>query len=120
MDRRTKNRLDKKWSKKVKEIAKGKCEYCSSTHYLNSHHIFSRKFLNTRFDINNGVCLCAAHHLPFAHHKSLEFSIWVISTRGDEWYDDLVIKSRVVKPILDIEKIEKELNGETDIHSKPS
>lgn len=96
-------REDAKWAIKVKEQAGFKCEYCGKTETLNSHHIFSRSNRSVRWDVDNGVCLCVAHHTfssAFSAHKSpIEFIIWLQEKRGQEWYDNLRRKARsIYKP----------------------
>ena len=54
--------MDKLWSEIVKIRAGHKCEYCGSTKNLNSHHVFTRVNASLRWDVDNGVCLCADHH----------------------------------------------------------
>lgn len=84
---------DKNWAYLVKELAGNKCEYCGKTEHLNSHHIFSRSNHLLRWDITNGICLCAGHHVfstEFSAHKSpAEFIEWVKEYRGLEWYEEL-------------------------------
>ena len=90
--------LDDVWSKAVKERAGNHCEKCGSIKGLNSHHVFSRRYMTIRHDIENGVCLCSAHHWPWAHHCSGEFHIWIIAKRGQEWFDKLqALKNTTIK-----------------------
>lgn len=90
---RVNKKRDKNWAYLVKELAGNKCEYCGKTEHLNSHHIFSRSNHLLRWDITNGICLCAGHHVfstEFSAHKSpAEFIEWVKEYRGLEWYEDL-------------------------------
>lgn len=88
----TKTSLDNLWSKIVKIRAGNKCEVCGKTDGLNSHHIFSRSNHSTRWDVQNGVCLCVSHHVfgNFSAHKApIEFVEWLKSKRDDDWYFDL-------------------------------
>jgi hypothetical protein len=84
---------DKNWSYTVKELAGNKCEYCGKTEHLNSHHIFSRSNHLLRWDVTNGICLCAGHHVlksDFSAHKTpADFVEWIKEYRGLEWSDDL-------------------------------
>jgi len=86
-------KLDDAWSLLVKLVAGGKCEYCGKESPLNSHHVYSRSKLSTRWYIDNGVCLCVGHHTfssGFSAHKTpTEFTEWVIEKRGREWYEGL-------------------------------
>jgi len=96
----------------VKERAGYKCEYCGKTEYLNSHHVFSRTNYSVRWDVNNGVCLCAGHHVlgNFSAHKApLEFADWLKGERGEKWYDKLLLKAKKVVPSMDLEQVKKDL-----------
>jgi predicted restriction endonuclease len=101
----TKTQLNKKadteWSLSVKEKAGFKCEVCGSTQSLNSHHIFGRKNYSTRWDIDNGICLCVGHHKfnpKFSAHESPTlFTDWVKQYRGLEWYEKLRAKAISIK-----------------------
>ena len=102
-------KYDEKWSKLVKKRAWNKCEVdgCSKTDHLNSHHIFSRNNYATRFDLDNGVCLCVGHHTfnsHFSAHKTpTEFSEWIIK-RGQKWYEGLKYKANQIRD-KDVDKI---------------
>ncbi len=94
-------KLDIEWSKEVKELAGNKCEYCGKTEHLNSHHIFSKSNMTVRHDVDNGVCLCAGHHVfksDFSAHKTpTEFVEWIKVYRGLEWYERLRSKATEIK-----------------------
>lgn len=52
--------------------ARGACERCGSTAYLQCAHIVSRRFSHTRCELDNAWALCARCHAeltadPFAH-----------------------------------------------------
>lgn len=103
--------LDILWSEVVKLIAGNKCEFCGKETGLNSHHIFSRTNKLLRWDVKNGISLCAYHHLlgNFSAHKApLEFAEWLKVKRGKKWYEDLRIKARLVVKI-DRSKYKSEL-----------
>jgi predicted restriction endonuclease len=87
--------LDKLWSNKVKEKFDNKCFICGkgSPH---AHHIFSRGYKSTRWDIENGVALCYYHHFYFAHQKFEEFRDVIIDLIGEEKYDELKLKSKEI------------------------
>ena len=106
--------LDTLWSRAVKILAKERCEYCGSTQYLNSHHIFGRRNFPVRWNVNNGVCLCAKCHQfssKFsAHQTPTLFTDWIKEKRGLEWYSQLIMMSTVPKLNLsDKEKIKEQL-----------
>jgi hypothetical protein len=104
--------LDGLWRKAVKKLAGDKCEYCGSTRYLNSHHIFGRRNFAVRWEVNNGVSLCAKHH-EFnnefsAHQTPTRFKDWITARRGEKWYEELNNQANGIKP--DREKFEKQLS----------
>lgn len=56
-----KKEADQLWSKVVKAKARNVCMLCGG--YGNqAHHIVSRRFLSSRFNPFNGVCLCNECH----------------------------------------------------------
>lgn len=89
-------RLDTAWSKAVKERAGHKCEYCAGTRALNSHHIFSRAKKSVRWSLDNGICLCVAHHVgtQFSAHKTpYDFYKWLERYKGQQFMDLLSVSS---------------------------
>ena len=87
------------WGELIKLKAGIQCEYCGSTKSLNSHHVFSRSNVSLRWDENNGICLCALHHvlgLFSAHKAPLEFAEWIKDKRGVDWYNNLRDKSKII------------------------
>jgi len=111
-------KLDKAWSKLVKLRAGMKCEIqgCKHKPTLNSHHIFSRKNAATRWDVNNGICLCVGHHTMSskfsAHGNSIAFTYWLEEYKGSDFIDELSDKAHSVKKWFKFEKEEllEELN----------
>jgi hypothetical protein len=92
-------KLDKLWAETIKERAGYKCEYCGRTQeqtILASHHIFSRRHLGTRWDVNNGVCLCTQHHIFLAHRDTATFMLWVQRKLGQALIDVLEMKAHSV------------------------
>ena len=89
-------KIDSAWAKLVKLRAGNKCEYCgTTTRQLHSHHIFSRSNRSVRWDAQNGICLCATHHVlgSFSAHKSpMEFTEWLVEYKGQDFVDKLRLK----------------------------
>jgi len=108
--------LDDAWSLLVKLRAGMKCEYCPKTTPLNSHHVYGRRNLSTRWDVNNGYCLCVGHHTfdpKFAAHQTPnDFSEWCKKDRGEKWFDDLNLKAHSTTKWTQLDKTEhlEELN----------
>lgn len=98
-----KKACDTLWAEVVKAQAGYKCEFCKRPDTLNSHHVFSRSKSSTRHDVDNGVCLCVAHHTfssGFSAHKTpVEFIEWLKERRGEAWYLKLRLRAnQIYKP----------------------
>lgn len=108
-------KCDGRWSKLVKKRAGNRCEVdgCPNTNRLNAHHLFSRNNFSTRFDLDNGICLCPSHHTlnsKFSAHKTpLDFDEWVKEKRWEERFDRLRRKANTIWD-KDYEKVEKYLD----------
>ena len=90
--KRLEKKLDAVWSEKVR--AKGYCEHCGARDKtLQAHHLYSRKHKGTRWDIDNGVCLCVGCHLYIAHKDILLFADWCRQYYGDDKLERLKIKA---------------------------
>lgn len=85
------------WSKAVRSI--GYCEYCNTPDFLNAHHIYGRSNTNTRWEFDNGICLCAKHHTfsnEFSAHRCPSaFTYWLESRRGRPYMDKLHTMSQL-------------------------
>jgi hypothetical protein len=108
------NKLDKICGQIVR--SKGSCERCKSNKFIQCCHVFSRKFNNTRWDIeNNLLCLCASCH-RWAHDNPILFTEFVRKYFGEEKYqilkekhnlitkytlEDLQIKLKVLEEIME-------------------
>ena len=93
-----KKKLDKLFSLKVRSV--GKCERCGSTSNLQCAHVYSRKNLSIRWDLENAVCLCLKDHLYWAHKEPIEFTEWVKGIRNLNY---LRTKMQIVAPVKDYE-----------------
>ena len=96
-----KKQLDDLWRDIVKQRAGFVCEYesCNKKTYLNSHHIFRKRNMATRWDLDNGLCLCSGHHTlnNFSAHHSPEFTDWIKKYLGEEKYNRIRDKSYTIK-----------------------
>lgn len=87
-------KLDSLWGKAVK--MQGYCSYCGKRPpevVLHPHHIYSRRHFSTRWDIENGCCLCSGCHLFFAHKDVQEFADWLRNRKGAEELEKLRAKA---------------------------
>ena len=98
--------LDDLWHQAVLKRDGYRCRICGSKDRLQTHHIFSRVRKTTRWDIDNGITLCAGHHY-LAHRDPEKFRRFVIKIIGEEKYEKLYQKSLYVAKIIikDLERI---------------
>lgn len=87
------NKLDKLTGQIVR--SKGKCEFCGKKTNLQACHIFSRKYNNTRWDLDNLLCLCAGCHF-IAHAEPLLFAENVKTYLGGDKYELLKEKHNII------------------------
>lgn len=81
-------KLDSAWSTAIR--SKGKCEVCGKGESLNAHHIVGRRNLALRWELFNGVCLCAGCHTfkkDSAHQNPLWFNCWLEENRWEDLRD---------------------------------
>jgi len=79
----------KEWSIAVRARDGNSCSYCHATKYVHAHHIFPKEIKEFRFDIDNGIALCAKHHkysIDFSAHKnSVAFIGWMWNNRDNQF-----------------------------------
>jgi len=113
-----KNKLDKAWSQLVKKQAGNKCEVCGKTESLNSHHIVGRRNLRLRWELYNGVSLCAGCHrfkTASAHQNPVWFEDWLKEDRGSDLRLVRSTMNEIIKwTIEDMEEKLEELQEELD------
>jgi hypothetical protein len=115
--------LEDLWRELIKLRVGYKCEYpnCPKTEHLNSHHIYSRIHKSTKYDPDNGMCLCAGHHTltSLSAHHDPDFKEIIIKNgiRTAEFYQKL--KMRAFTPAkIDINLIKLDLENELRKYSK--
>ena len=88
--------LDRAFSIAVRK-RDGQCLRCGKKTPVYTHHIMSRRYLGTRWDMENGVTLCVSHHRR-AHGDPEEFRDWVLAWMGRERFDFLKYRAlRITK-----------------------
>lgn len=92
LERREQKKKLKQWSIDVRNRDGNKCSICSVIKYIHAHHIIpkeSKKFRCFKFDLDNGIALCAKHHKfcreISAHNNSFTFMIWFIKNRKSQY-----------------------------------
>ena len=99
------------WGELVRIRAGHKCEKCGSEDRLQAHHIFTRSIARTRYAVNNGVCLCAGHHLFWAHKRPHEFRDYMTEKRGEQWWV-LLRELSNIRGKVDLKLVKIYLQGE--------
>jgi hypothetical protein len=110
--------LDTLWSEIIR--SRGKCEKCGRTDTLAAHHYHRRVKFNTRWDLENGVCLCFYHHIYWAHKDTDESRDWFHDKLGEEKFNNLKIRARISGKGLDLQAIKIYLEKQNDCHSNAS
>lgn len=100
-----KGKADKLYSQIIR--LKGRCEVCGSDNWLQTAHIISRRFSNTRTDLRNSMCLCAKCH----HHYTDHPVEWGKLVTNDDWwmskyYPDVHKKSQLTSKVDWEERVE--------------
>lgn len=92
------------WRQACLERAGHKCEYPDCTvhaHQLHAHHLYSRRHVALRYDLDNAICLCAVHHTmgSFSAHNDPDFKNLIVATgvRTEELFDKLRAKRHKVQ-----------------------
>lgn len=84
---------------------RGKCERCGSTNNLATAHIHSRTHFNTRWDLQNLLCLCYRCHIHWAHKNPIEFNDWVKDYLGETDFNCLKVRANMSAKGQDLEAI---------------
>jgi len=78
--------------------AHGECIRCGNSHALQCAHIISRKYAQTRTDLDNSFCLCASCHMYFTDNP-VEFGQFTIEQIGEANYTELLRKRQLIQKI---------------------
>lgn len=93
------NKYDQLWARQIRE-RDGRCLYCSAMQNLQAHHLFRRGISATRYALDNGFTLCSSHHtfsFGFSAHRTEQtFKLWAKEYLGEERYNALEAKSRII------------------------
>ena len=90
------NKLDKECSRIIR--SQGICVSCKMTDYskLQCCHIFSRTYRNTRWSLDNLLCMCAGCHFE-SHKNPIKFVEKVKEHLGEYKYEMLKSQHNVIK-----------------------
>lgn len=81
--RTARNKADVIFSKLVRAV--GRCERCGRVDQLQCAHWLSRRYSNTRTDLDNAFCLCASCHRYFTADPTA-WTDWCLDRRGRATY----------------------------------
>ena len=85
--------------------SEGACEWCGIRNdTLQCCHIFSRKYLVTRWEMDNAICMCAGCHFK-SHAQPLEFAEFVKGYLGKKRYNALRRKAKTSIKKVDLNEI---------------
>ena len=88
-------KADRLWSLAVRNDWAGKCAVCGARKCV-AHHLIPRQHESTRYDLRNGIALCASHHIfdnDTAPHKNAAGWLLWLSEHHEElhrWYTETV------------------------------
>ena len=69
------------------------CQKCGSNKMLSAHHIIHRIHLSLRWEEENGILLCFHCHIQVAHKDPTLFTDWLVSFKGKDFVDNLIVRS---------------------------
>lgn len=90
--------LDELFSKIIRTRANYTCERCGRKDgVMQCCHVYSRKVLGLRWDLQNAFCGCGGCHIFFWHSSPIEAFIWFENRYGKERLDYLNKQKQVCK-----------------------
>lgn len=93
-----KQQLDRLFAAKVKLRDHYRCRICNSGHNPQCAHLFSRRYLNTRWAMDGAWTLCQKHHFYYTKHPD-EWFAYLEWKLGREAYEQLRARAfTVTKP----------------------
>ncbi len=103
------DKLDTLFSKLVRSLAGWKCELCGATGVqLHCHHFVGRRYLQTRYLIENAISVCVSCHNQLEDFPLLSKDVFVKRV-GSDRAEQLEILARKGAKGVDKEKILEEL-----------
>jgi hypothetical protein len=94
MTKQQRKKLDRLWQQ---IITGGPCSILGcNKEGTEGHHIFKRRYHNTRWDIKNGRGLCRGHH-DWAERHPIAYEVLIVEEIGHEAYEALREKALMVK-----------------------
>ena len=85
-------KLDVLFSKAVRERDKV-CQCCQKSNHIYTHHIFSRRHMGTRWDMDNAISLCVYCHRFKAHGDPEQFRDFILTRMPERKFLELKWKA---------------------------
>lgn len=101
-----KKKADTKFSLFIRARDK-KCKRCGRRPpevRLQCAHVWSRRYLNTRWDGRNAYALCFGCH-KYLTDRPIEHEDWAVSLMGADLYQELRMKAISIRPPIDYEAV---------------
>ncbi len=97
------------WSKCVRMRDDNKCQLCGTNKgMMHAHHFIGRRKAQTKYLIENGVCLCFTCHNEVGDYSNVNEGLF-IKTVGSGRKEELEVLSRITGRKLDKEAIQASL-----------
>ena len=102
-------KLDEAWSTSIRGRDR-KCVRCGSVNHLQAAHIFSRRRRTTRWELLNGIALCYACHIYWAHREPIDFNDFIKARLGEVDFDMLKQMANRIDAPLTLERYQDTLS----------
>ena len=105
---------DRLWSRLVRERDKGRCQRCGAPTEGHAHHAVMRRcYMNTRWNLVNGVYLCGVCHVGM-HENPAHSALFVIEKIGVRKAEEIMRLAREQKHwgIRELEEMERGLKAQ--------
>ena len=99
----------KLWSQCVRTRDGDTCQLCGTTWgVMHAHHFIGRRKAQTKYLIENGICLCFACHNEVGDYSGMNEELFA-KTIGSKKKEELEVLSRIIGRKLDKEAIKASL-----------
>ncbi len=102
---RLRDMADRLWATAVKADWANTCAICGIRSSLDAHHLIPRQHTAYRYDLRNGICLCARCHVwdvnRSPHQSAIGWLMWLDSHHHalSLWYHEAMYDLHKIPPI---------------------
>ena len=104
--KRLEDKLDKAWSKAIRERDDNECQWCGGEG-TQAAHVIPRRYRILRWDWGNGICLCGGCHMWKWHENPLEAADWFENKFPERW--EYLLEQNRITVKWSIEELEEML-----------